>query len=124
MKNKASETDLEALFQAARSPSTPNADLVARVLADAEAVQTGFAQPAVTPSAPAAVESLWDTLGGWLGLSGLAAACAMGLVVGVILPGQFDSSASDSLAALLSGEDAVAFVGFEAVGFAEVEAQP
>lgn len=124
MKNKASETDLDALFEAARSPSAPSADLVARVLADAESVQTGFERKAVTPSAPVAAESLWDTLGGWFGLSGLAAACAMGLAVGVLLPGQFDSSASDGLAALLSGEDAVAFVSYEAVGFAEVEAQP
>lgn len=87
------ETDedrvLDALFAEARqTPPDPSAALLARVLAEAEAVQADFA--AAAPSRPrvaaARGDRAWhgilDLLGGWGGVGGLVAAGLTGLWIG------------------------------------------
>lgn len=79
---------LEAMFAAARSAAAePSADLLARVLADAEAVQDGRAALATGPvAAPRGGGGIWASilaaLGGWGGAGGLAAAGLAGLWIG------------------------------------------
>ncbi len=85
------EQELEALFAAARRDApTPSADLMARVLADAEAAQAqAQAAPAARPTRPAA-RPRWrqvvDLLGGWPAMAGLATAGVAGLWLGVAPP--------------------------------------
>ena len=77
-----SEDQLDALFAAARSADAmPGDDLVARLLADAEAEQVRFAPPEpVRREAPKASSRWLDWL---LWPSGLAAAAVTGLWIGV-----------------------------------------
>lgn len=87
---------LDALFATARQePPVPSADLLARVLADAEAVQAArqsTRQAAQVPRSPrpapmaarlgGAWRGLLDAVGGWGGVGGLVAAGAAGLWIG------------------------------------------
>ena len=107
---------LDAFFVAASKAPEPKDDLVARVLADAATVQAGTA--AVAPKTQPRF-GLWDALGGWLPVSGLAAACAAGIAIGVILPGAASTGLNGTLSTWLEGQQAVGFAGFEAVSFAE-----
>ena len=84
------ETDddagLEALFADARGDA-PGEGLMARVLADASAVQAEAA--VVTPVAPARrgwFAGLVESFGGWGALSGATAAGVMGLAIGLYAP--------------------------------------
>ena len=93
---------LDDLFATARQAApAPSADLMARVLADAAAVQP---QPATTT---AAVPGLWsrmlDAIGGWPAVSGLAAATVAGIWVGVAPP----SAVEDMTASLIGDEVSV-----------------
>jgi len=76
--------ELQAAFDAARSSRPePSANLMARVLADAQAVQ---ADQRVTPSprAPRGYPQQWlDTLGGWPAVAGLSAAGVAGVWLGL-----------------------------------------
>lgn len=101
------DDELDALFDAARAEAPlPGADLIARVLADADRLQ-----PAPRPLAPARVAQggragetgagggFWHWLAGggmFAGLGSLAAAC--GLALGLVQP-----------AALVSVQEALAF---------------
>lgn len=74
-----------------RSGADPDvsADLMARVLADAERVQAGFAPVAPPRTAPQRT-GLWAqigaVLGGWPAVAGLAAASVCGLWLGISPP--------------------------------------
>lgn len=73
--------DLEAALAAARTAQPqPSADLLSRIMADAEAVQ-----PAPVPQAPRR-SGLWPrtlaVLGGWRPVGGLATAAVAGLMIG------------------------------------------
>lgn len=87
---------LDDLFaQARRQDVSPSDDLIARVLADAVAVQP-------SPVAQVGTEAgLWtrimDAIGGWPALSGLAAATVAGVWIGAAPP----ASVSDLTASLL-----------------------
>lgn len=84
------EAELDALFRAADAEAPlPSGDVMARILADADALQAAPAA-AVAPAKP---QSVRDLLGGWLGLSGLAGAVAAGLVIGVLSPDALGSYA-------------------------------
>ncbi|MEM1235213.1 MAG: hypothetical protein AAGH70_13915 [Pseudomonadota bacterium] len=81
-----SDAELETLFEASDSEAPlPSGDLVARIMADAEQAQ---------PRAPALPEpegrpwfaGLMEALGGAAGLTGLGAAVATGLVIGIFPP--------------------------------------
>lgn len=81
---------LEALFAAAREDAAAEAspDLLARVMADAERVQAEqqIAQAAPQPAAEEAGglwAAIWQTLGGWPSVSGVAMAGLAGLWIGV-----------------------------------------
>ncbi|MCX7560843.1 hypothetical protein OS190_14800 [Sulfitobacter sp. F26204] len=77
--DKMADVALEAMFQEARrTPAEVPARLMARVLADAEAVQ---------PMAPRGEWRRWlGGLGGLQGLGGLITACCMGFWLGVAPP--------------------------------------
>lgn len=71
---------LDALFAEARDRrSAPPADLVARVLADAEAVRPAGRRPGI-------LSAVLGALGGWPSAAGLAAASAAGLFIGYAAP--------------------------------------
>jgi len=104
-----SEAELDTLFRASDAEAPlPSGDLIARILADAEAVQAPVATLA-TASAPAPaprgawLRALRDTLGGWTGVSGLAGAVAMGLVVGVFPPEALSTYSEALLGVSLGG---------------------
>lgn len=109
-KNQMNDTDLETLFEAARRapPDVPEA-LMARVVADAQAVQ---------PAAPFWTR-LTEALGGLPGLGGLVTAGCVGIWLGVSPPayvpdlaGQvlgFESALDDEFDGDL---DAVSLTGF------------
>jgi hypothetical protein len=76
---------LDGLFAAAKSDADiqPSADLMARVLADAEATQAAMAQPApIAAAKPSVFKQFIAKLGGWQSLSGLAMATVAGLWIG------------------------------------------
>ena len=80
---------LDALFAAARTDGRAAArpDLLAKVLADAEALQPGFEPLArrQQPDGPARsgiIAQLMAAVGGWPSLTGLAAAAVAGIWVG------------------------------------------
>jgi len=80
------EAALAPFFEAARAQAPePSPDLLARVLADAEAAQ---AQPVARRPVPRS--GLWTRiaqgLGGWPGLTGLGAAALAGLWIGLAMP--------------------------------------
>ncbi len=86
---------LETLFEEARSARAPREpgvppELLARVLADAEAVQAGFDTAALPERQPARrpglLAQLGAALGGWPAFAGLAAASVCGLLVGLSPP--------------------------------------
>lgn len=104
------EAMLEDMFAAAkRHAPQPDSAMMARILADAEAVQLGFPAPGVLQSAPrrGVFEGVFEMLGGWAGLGGLATASAFGLWLGISpvmgvgdsfgLPALGSSAALDSL---------------------------
>ena len=89
---------LEAVFAAARGAERPGDDLVARVMADAAAVQ---AEASAAPPAPTSAGGVWSgvlsALGGWPGLSGVTAAGVAGLVLGFWAPDVVDSLSGGQL---------------------------
>ncbi|MFO7922013.1 hypothetical protein DZD18_06330 [Rhodobacteraceae bacterium W635] len=89
--------EIEDILAAARDANRPSDDLVARVLADAAAVQAASSAPA---GRPARWRLAWPALGGWLGAGGLAAAAAAGLFIGVAAPDRVDSALGGQLSAL------------------------
>lgn len=124
---------LDALFDAARAPAAPSDALLARVLADAAAVQAEIAPQAPGPShdpaaGPELTGSVWAEiragLGGWLGLGGLAAAGLAGLTLGVALPGELDALAGGQISAALGAADLTAAIELEAIGFAMEASEP
>lgn len=93
--------ELEAAFAAARGAETPSDDLVARVLADAAAVQAGTrANHSPAPSPGDQMTGWLSAIGGWLGAGGLATATAAGLVIGISAPDSVDSVLGGSLTGL------------------------
>jgi hypothetical protein len=81
---------LDDLFAASRAHQpAPGNDLMARVLADAAGIQTGFATAAV-PAQPGLWARMMDAIGGWPAVSGLAAATVAGVWVGVAPPNSIE----------------------------------
>ncbi|MGX0877128.1 hypothetical protein ACSSV4_001812 [Roseovarius sp. MBR-154] len=79
---------LDVFFEAARRhPPAPSPDLLARVLAEAEALQAATARPAPAPAPHAGLAArLYRLLGGWPAMAGLATAALTGLWIGTALP--------------------------------------
>lgn len=82
---------LEAFFDAARAeaPDVP-ADLLARILADADAEQ-----PRPAPRRPSYWRALFVATGGWRGAAGLATAALTGVWIGFSPPQQVQGIAQD-----------------------------
>lgn len=81
------QAGLDAFFDAARAAQPhPTADLVARVLEDARAVQAAArsAPPRRRRTGPG--EALYRLLGGWPAMAGLASAALAGVWIGAGLP--------------------------------------
>ena len=86
---------LDDLFASARAQTTqPSDELMARVLADAVAVQS--AQSAFADAAPPGLwDRMLDVLGGWPAISGLAAATVAGVWIGVAPPSTVQDLTAD-----------------------------
>ncbi len=80
------DPDLDALFAAiARQTATPSDALRHRMLADAQAVLAPQLAPAMP--APQGFAAFLGMFGGWPTIGGLCACVALGLCLGVWLPG-------------------------------------
>lgn len=102
---------LDAMFAAARD-AEPGAGLVARVLADAAAVQRADAampvpDPAATRAPVGRLAGLLGVLGGWSAVSGITAAGIFGLAVGLYAPDEVDFWLGGGTLGLGSAGDAV-----------------
>lgn len=86
---KASDT-IDALFAQAKDQTPPVPDaLMARMLADAAAMQPRPAsdvRPVVAPASGGLFGPIWAALGGWAGAGSLAAAAAAGVWIGIAPP--------------------------------------
>ena len=89
------EEALEAFFQEARTEAARPmpGDLLARVMADAEALRPGRKQPLVRRIA----QRLSDGFGGWPAMAGLATATVAGLWFGFSWPAATDALAGGAL---------------------------
>ena len=79
------DQELDALFAAARDDAAqaPSSDLMARILADAEAMQPKPAASVARPQSRGGVVSgILSAIGGWPSLGGLAAATVAGVWIG------------------------------------------
>ena len=88
-KNQNDMADLDGLFAAARAQVPgPSDDLMARVLADAQAEQATLAVTAARPTVRPAgrFEQMFRVLGGWPAMGGLATASVVGLWLGINPP--------------------------------------
>ncbi len=81
------DAGLETLFALARAPvDPPSRELMARILADAAAVDSGRTQMAPQAARGGLFSGLMAALGGWPALGGLAAATVAGLWIGIAPP--------------------------------------
>jgi hypothetical protein len=103
---------LEALFSEAREAVRPGDDLVARVLADAAAVQAAGKPLQPLPAARGGGWSgLVSALGGWPALSGVTAAGLVGLALGFWAPEAIDSLSGGQLWLLSGGGGTMPEIG-------------
>lgn len=81
-----SDAELETLFAASDAEAPlPSGDLIARIMADAEDARP-LAPAKAEPEARPLFAGLWAALGGAAGVTGLGAAVATGLVIGIFPP--------------------------------------
>ncbi|MGR3368420.1 MAG: hypothetical protein ACU0CC_20955 [Sagittula sp.] len=86
--------DLSVFFEAARAEApVPDGDFMARLTADALAEMP---VPAARAPSPGFWMQVRSALGGWAGMTGLAAACAAGIWIGVNPPATLDAYWGDS----------------------------
>lgn len=107
------EALFEALMREARDVPPPGDDLVARVLADASAVQAArFApSPPAMPVGRGLLRGLVASLGGWQAVSGVTLAGLTGLVVGFAAPDLVDSWSGGQIWTLTGGGEAMPEIG-------------
>lgn len=103
--DKLSDTELEALFEAARDTAPmPSQNLWEQVHQDALALMPepgGIAIPAPITQGP--VAGLIDAIGGWISLAGLTTATLVGVWIGFVNPDVLNESA---IAGILPGFNA------------------
>ncbi len=116
---------LEGLFAEAKADAPPAPDLVARVLADAEAVQlarTLTVAPRPRPRRRAAWRGLF---GGWAGISAALAASAAGVMIGITSPDLVDGATGGRLFELTGAGLWTDGVAYDPLSFvAALEANP
>lgn len=91
--SKEQDFGLDAFFDAARNqPPMPSGDFMARIMADAEAVQAGFGAVApVVADRPGVWASLSALFGGLVGVGGMATAALAGVWIGFAGVGGIDA---------------------------------
>lgn len=117
-----SDKTLDELFAAARSSAPePSAQLLARISADAQAVQLDHTAPQTVPEprrasgreAGGQAKGLWGqiigALGGWTALAGLATATVAGVWIGISPP----QGLADPLSAAIGTSQ---MTGFDEIG--------
>lgn len=105
------DQDLETLFDAARrTGATLPEPVMARILSDAAREQALLLRGTRMPGWR---RQAFDLLGGWYGLSGLAATCAIGVWLGAVLPETYP----DTAAAFLGTTGAVDVLASESLVF-------
>lgn len=105
------DAKLDALMRDARDRApVADAALMARVLADAQEVQAAVRTSAPVSPSRRFSDRLVEALGGWPGLSTLAACACVGLVVGISAPDTVIGYVPSSLSSDLS-ENTELFVG-------------
>ena len=103
------DVDLDSLFAEAREGrALPGDDLVARILADADAVAAERETPVRDVGPPAGWRDWMRTLGGWPAVGGLLASTVAGLWIGVAQP-----AALSDLAASVWGEQVSVTLGVD-----------
>ena len=111
-----SDTELNDLFDSIKvQKPLPSDDLMARVLADADALQP---EPQVisNPRSSQPRASLWDMIGGWPALTGVAAAGVAGLWLGIAPPTSIDQWT----ASILGNTTSVSFLLDDTDWFGEI----
>lgn len=101
------DTALEAFFEAGRAHAPdPGADLLARIVADAEAEIDARSAPAPVPAPHRGVwAALAAALGGWPALASMATAAVTGVWIGFAAPDQVNAVAGGLLpAGSIAGE--------------------
>lgn len=91
--NMLSDAALEDLFRAARAEApTPGDDLLARIMADADAEIAAQSTPLpVRAPRRSRLRSLLEGLGGWPALAGMVTASVVGLSMGFVSPDQLNT---------------------------------
>lgn len=115
----AEDDELDLLFAAARRQDAPSADLQARLLAAAVALQPR--PPSAVPDAPPVSvvpgfwQEMWQALGGWRATGGLSAAMLVGFWLGLSDPsGLFAQlGTTDSVELMPGAEDVFASLAEE-----------
>jgi len=104
MMTKDKDIGLEAYFEAGRAATpVPSADLIGRIMADAQAQMAPAIAPTETSAPrPGLFASLIEAIGGWPTLAGMATAGIVGVWVGFSQPAGLDMVAEQ----LLGAEDA------------------
>ena len=98
------DTALDAFFDAARAQDpTPSDDLIARILADADAEVIAQSQTAAPPRRGWFAQVVGG-LGGWPALAGLATAAVTGVTIGVVSPDVIDTWTDGTVSAALGYE--------------------
>jgi hypothetical protein len=111
MKPEMSDADLDALLSDLRShPPEADARLLARIVDDAQAVQSSRTSVrAVVPTREPALRRWISALGGSVALAGLGTAAMAGLWIGIAQPASL-IDVTDQLAAALGREAALDYV--------------
>lgn len=79
--------ELEAFFDAARDVvPDPSDALMARIMADADAVADSWEEPVAAPARGGFLRDILDAVGGWPAVSGIVTAGFVGVIVGVSPP--------------------------------------
>ena len=114
MKPDPLEQELSAL-KAQTNP--PGADLIVRVLQDADATQKGFIAP-TPPTRPKLTRRFIDVIGGWPSMAGLATAGIAGVWIGLSQPAMLIAGSQ----ALFYGETTDTLVDLDpGFGFSDLE---
>ena len=105
------DSNLDDLFEAARAPVAVPAALMARVLADADAVQA-VAQPLLRRR-PRLMAGLLAAIGGIGGLAGLSTAAMAGVWIGFAQPAALTALTDTFLTAEMATETVNILPGFD-----------
>ena len=96
MTDKHDEFGLDAYFDAVRKATrVPSGDLMARVLADAEAQQ--MANVPAPAAQPGLFASLWAAIGGWPTAAGMVTATLVGIWIGISPPAPLEQITAEVL---------------------------